>query len=290
MKIKPQRSGSSEFLIMFKQAMNDSLFVQRGDPARLYNLRCSQMPLCPRSILTNWAQRGSFQAMDMRMAYYVAVGHAVHDVMQRYLALTGQLLADYKCRECGTKYPLSHKYECCDLPTQYEEVLISYKGIIGHIDAIFKDRQGRWWIVDFKTCSLTGAPNKKRDPGQNYIRQVKAYAYLLWKQYGIKVEGVMLVFLPRDNPWEPSIWERKLTDEGYETARAELIEQKKRHKQTMEAKSLAEFRTLFKTRCGGPYCDLCKLEAKDLIDRVKNKLHKFPIKSGEIRKKEKARV
>jgi hypothetical protein len=251
--------------------------VSKGDPARLFNLRCSQMPYCPRSVIVNYAIRGMFQAMDMRMAYYVAVGHAVHDVMQRYLALTGTLLADYTCRECGKKWPMSHKYECCDLPTKYDEIEIRFKGIVGHIDAVFKDRQGRYWIVDFKTCSISGASTKKTNPGQNYMRQVKAYAYLLWKQYGIKVHGVMLMFLPRDNPWEPTIWEYVLNDERYEGAKAELIRQRRIHKDTMNAKSLADFRTLFKEKCNGPYCDMCKREAKDLIEMVKSKIKKFPI-------------
>lgn len=278
MKIQPSRTGSAEFLAMFNRSMSDSLFVFKSDPSRLYNLRCSQMPYCPRSVVLNYATRGMYQAMDMRMAYYVGVGHAVHDVMQRYLAQSGTLLADYECRECRKKYPLSHKWECCDTPTRYEEVTINYKGIQGHIDAIFKDKQGRYWIVDFKTCSISGAPGKKRDPGQNYKRQVRAYAFLLWKQYGIKVAGVMLVFLPRDTPWQPTIWELLMTERMYEEAKIELIADRKLHRKTMEAQSLDDMRAIFKTTCGGPYCEACKLEAKELIRRVKNKLKLFPIK------------
>jgi len=281
MKIVPHRSGAAEFLIMFKKALAESLTISRADPSRLFNLRCSQMPYCPRSVIVNYATRGMFQAMDMRMAYYVSVGHAVHNVMQSYLALTGTLLADYECRECGKKWPLSHKYECCDQPTKYEEVTIDYKGIQGHIDAIFRDKKGRYFIVDFKTCSLLGAPAKKRDPGANYRRQVQAYAYLLWKQHGIKVEGVMLVFLPRDNPFSPTIWELKMTDDQYEGAKADLRADLKLQRRTMKAKDLSEFRDLFKTRCGGPYCEACKLEAKELIRKVRSKLDRFPIKKTE---------
>lgn len=263
---------------MFKTMLDESMVVHRSDPERLYNLRCSQLPYCPRSVIINYATRGMFFAMDMRMAYYVGVGHAVHEVMQSYLSLSGAFLADYKCRDCGTAYPLSHQFECCGFPTKYDEVLISYKGVVGHIDAIFKDKQDRYWIVDFKTTSLKSAPSKMRRPGDNYSRQVRAYAYLLWKQYGIKVEGVMLVFLPRDTPWQPSIWEYVMKPADWPAARDELIADRKRHKDTMSSKSLADFRKLFVTNCGNPYCEPCKTDVQKLLKTLAQRLDKFPIK------------
>lgn len=279
--VTPNRSGRAEFLSIFKKALEESDHTTPQDLSRLYNLRCSQIPYCPTSVLLNYAMRGTYFTMDMRMSYYVNVGHAVHHVMQTHLAKTGRFIADYECKECGKKYPLSRKYECCDFPTTYEEVSIDYKGIQGHIDGIFVDSMGRVWIVDYKTCSLTGAETKQVNPGANYKRQVRAYAYLLWKQHGIKAVGCMLVFLPRDNPWQPAIWEHKMGPEEYADAKVELLHDRRIHQLTMKARTVEEMVELSKNNCDNPYCDNCKRsksDTKKLFTRLLEKRNPFPIK------------
>lgn len=281
MKLVPQRTGSAEFLRVFNTTLEEASVVSKSDPSRLFKLRCSQLPYCPRSVIMNYVLRGMHQSMDFRMAYYVSVGNAVHHVMQTFLAMSGTLLADYSCRECGTKYRLSYVHECCGFPTHYEEVTIDWKGIGGHIDAIFKDSKGRLWIVDFKTSSLTGSKVKLKNPGPNYKRQIRAYAYLLWKQYGLRVEGLMLVFLPRDNPWSPVIWELKMDDAQYESAKAELLSDLKLQRRTMRASKIEEIRSLFKTNCGSQYCEFCKKPGSMLLKTVSKKLRSLPIKAAE---------
>ena len=265
MRITPTKSGASEFLKIFSEAFSSTLVVSRQDPKRLFSLRCSQIPYCANSVLLNFGERGVFNATAAMSEYYFSVGHAVHHVMQTYLQESGQLIADYECRECGKKYPLSTQHECCGFPTHYEEVTINYKEIVGHIDAIFKDRQGRVWIIDFKTSSTASAPAKGRKPSAGYSMQVRAYAYLLKKQYGIDVHGVMLVFLPRDNPKTPSIWEHVMTPREYAKIRGELIQQKALHKQTMLCETLEDYKELMPNRCGGLYCRYCNKTDERLL-------------------------
>ena len=193
MKIQPRVSGRAEFLNTYYRIMREGLVLTRTDPHRLYNLRCSQLPYCPRSVILDYLERGKYRPLDLMMAYYTSVGTAVHTVMQTYLSQSGQFLADYSCKHCKIDYPLSHVHECteCGRHTHYEEVTIDVGtkngrlGIQGHIDGIFKDSKGNYWIVDFKTTSVAGAPAKERTPGDGYTRQVKAYAVLLRKQYKI---------------------------------------------------------------------------------------------------------
>lgn len=283
MKIRPARSGKSEFLTTYNKAFKEAIRFQRGDPKRLYNLRCSQLPYCPRSVLANYGLRGLHQPVSMAMAFYTSVGTTVHTVMQSYLPMSGQFLADYECRECGKKYPLSHVHECCDMPTHYEEVSIDVgtkngkNGIQGHIDGIFRDSLGRYWIIDFKTTTLAGAPRKEQDPGEGYRRQIRAYAVLLKRQHGIKVHGVMLVFIPRDNPEKPYIWERVLSDKHYEEGFLELKHDKKLHSKTMVAKTVEEVMALAKTNCGSEYCSYCKMSKPEFSKLVKRILPKLPI-------------
>ena len=187
MKITPTRSGKSEFLTVFNKAMSETLVMTKKDPMRLFRLRCSQIPFCPHNALLQYGAYGMHEATEMMSAYYFAVGHAVHKVVQDYLMQSGQFIADYHCNECGKKYKLSRQVECCGFSTAYEEIEVSYKGIIGHIDGVFVDSKKRVWIIDYKTCTLLNADSKVRRPSQGYSMQVRAYAYLLWKQYKLSL-------------------------------------------------------------------------------------------------------
>ena len=285
MKIKPMRSGKSEFMRVYRKVFDEVILFQKSDPSRLYNLRCSQLPYCPRSVLINHAHKPGLMSLNMQGAFYVSVGTTVHTVMQSYLSQSGQFLADYECKECGTKYPLSHSTECCGFPTSYEEVTIDVgtkngkHGIQGHIDGILKDSRGRYWIVDFKTASKAGADSKEKSPGEGYKRQVRAYAVLLKKQYKIRVAGVMLVFIPRDNPRPENIrvWESLMSDKDFEHGVLELKADKKLHRRTMNASSIEEVLDLFKTKCGSPYCEHCKIPKAELPKVAKRILPKLPI-------------
>lgn len=277
MKIKPTPGGKAAFLKLYHQTMKSQTIREKSDPARLYNLRCSQIPYCPRSVLLKWATTGLHFDMDMAMHFYVNVGHAVHNTMQTYLAQSGQFLADYQCKVCKTWHRLSHKFKCCGVPCDYHELSINYKGILGHIDGVVKIN-GRYYIIDFKTTSLAGSVKKMSKPGVGYIRQITAYAYLIEKQYGIKVAGVMLVFIPRDNPNRPVIWEQEVTEASLEKTRKALKADRSLHKRTMAAKTVPEFKDLATNYCGGEYCDACKMPTPGFLALLKRHRSDFPIK------------
>jgi hypothetical protein len=197
--------------------------------------------------------------MDMRMAYYVSVGTTVHEVMQRYLGRTDQFLADWKCPKCGKWHRQTTQPKCCDVFSEYHELSIKNKYIVGHIDAVYIDARGKYWILDFKTTSLAGAPKKEKDPGQSYIDQIESYAWSVWKQYKIKVEGVMLVFLPRDNPFKPAIYVKPLKfDFDMDRIKRKLKGYYRIHRHAIEASTKAEVLELLEYgRCKDPWCNVC---------------------------------
>lgn len=278
MKITPAQSGSGAFKSLWAHAMKHQTIIERSDPARLYNLRCSAIPYCPRSVLFKWATTGLAFEMEMTMAYYVGVGHAVHDVAQRYLALSGDLLADYRCKVCKKWHRLSHKHTCCGVPCEYHELTIDYKGIVGHIDAVVKIR-GHYYIVDFKTTSINGSYKKQTQPGSSYKAQITAYAYLLQKQYGIRVKGVILAFIPRDNPHRLVTWEAPVTDALLEKTRRALKADKRLHRLTMKAKTMDDFKELLEVFCDDAYCDACrKVSTPGFLKLLKQHRGDFPIK------------
>jgi len=199
------------------------------------------------------------------------MGTVVHSVLQRYLTKSGKILGDYKCHECGTFHKFSYKTECCDFPTEYFELEIDYKGIHGHIDAVYRYK-GSLFILDFKTTSVDSASKKKKDPGVTYREQIETYAYLFELQYREPIAGIMDAFIIRDNPnKEPVVWFRTFTDKTRAEVKKRLIRYKRMHREALDAANAKEARALLDYgRCANEYCDFCNSWKSDSY--VKNKM------------------
>lgn len=194
----------------------------------------------------------------MMGAFYTSIGTAVHSTVQKYLAPSGAFLADYYCHECSTLYKFTHKPECCDFPTEYRELEVSYKGVVGHIDGIFRTKDGKYWIIDYKTTSLKGVIKKLEDPGKTYQAQIIAYAVLLLLQYKIKVEGVALIFIPRDTPKEPHIWEKPIGEQEIAAGRRDLRKWRDEHREIVNMTKVEQALPWIKKRCDDPWCRPCR--------------------------------
>ena len=272
--LKPLSSASigRDFISVYQKTLKNVILSSKNTPSRVLFLRGSQLPFCPAEFFVTHANRGLNRDLDMAGAFYTSVGTTVHEVMQGYLCTSGRFLADYHCRECGTWHRMSYEHECCDFPTAYHEIEISYKGITGHIDAIYTDSQGRLWILDFKTTSRKSAPNKKKNPGVNYIEQLETYAVIFELQYKKKIEGIMDAFILRDNPKEdPIMYTRILTDERRRVVKTRLMLYKKMHQEALDAATLKEALALIKYgRCTNPYCKVCGSDPDVLRNKVKS--------------------
>lgn len=248
----------------------DVFLTGKGDVDRLISLRPSQIPFCPIGFFVRHATHGLMRSQGMQSAFYTEVGRSVHSVVQKYLAHSGRFLSSWKCKQCGKKYKLTVQNECCDFPMQYHEVEINFKGIVGHIDAIFVDRFGNYWIVDFKTTSVKGAPLKPKKPGVDYVEQVETYALMMQLQYKIKIKGVMLMFIKRDNPMDPVIWEHVMTKADYTRVRNRTVEYRKQHRLVLSIKTKAAAMALLSYgKCRNPWCSICKSQvplSKQLLD------------------------
>lgn len=245
---------------------------------RVAELRPSQLPFCAPSFWIENASKGVFRLMSLPMAYYTSVGTTVHTVMQRYMALSNKFLADWECKVCGKKTTHTHENRCCGQLMEYEELTVAVKfpeGVVsGHIDGVYRATDGHYYIIDYKTTSLSSMAEKLKKPPLAYYEQLRCYAYLLYKQFGIQVAGIMLVFIPRDNPRKRGTWAELIDlDDLVDTIPARISRHLKWHHHVMslvdrdEALSLAECKP-----CGDPYCAFCELEDKedklDLISRA----------------------
>lgn len=257
---------------------NDSLKsiqVSKGDLTRMRYLRPSALPFCPVNFFVKNAEQGPLRIMHMEMAFYVKIGTVVHSVVQNYLARSGKFLATWKCKVCGNLRKVSMDNMCCDTPMQYREVLIKYKGVVGHIDAIYLDANGDYWILDYKTTSVSMAKKKASNPGVSYQEQIEAYALMLKLQYGIKVKGVLLMFIKRDSPREPVFFGRVLDKLDFPKIAKRINAYKKLHKEVLRIETLDQALAMHEKygKCKNPMCDTCGSwrSAKDAVERAFNR-------------------
>jgi hypothetical protein len=283
--LRPPRSFSNVFFRHYYERLKDTTVWSDADPTRLQYLRCSALPFCPLDFFAKVATNGMARSLDMNGVFYTRVGTAVHDVMQTVLAYGNtHLFGDWKCHKCGALEHFSTARTCCGWPMAYQEVTVNYGGINGHVDTLFAlnpaaaaevsllpeaermeaAKSLELVIVDYKTTSESAKEDKKRSPPLTYQSQIKAYAWLLRKQYGLNIQGVMLVFIPRDNPAKPTIWEYVLTDTDYKLILQDLRLWKAAHKAALNIASLEDVAALYENfgTCTDQYCDTCK--AKDV--------------------------
>ena len=240
-----------------------SIKAESQDMSRVLALRPSGLPICPVDFFIKHANYGASRVLDMRGAFFVTIGSSVHEVVQTYLASSGKFLARWECLVCGTLRKCSMDHECCDLQMKYHEIVIDIpfrKGrIVGHIDAVFRDSKGRYWIVDYKTCSVEGYPKKKKDPSRAYLEQVEAYAYTLYVQYGILVAGVVLMFIRRDNPNDPIVYHHLVNKSRHKRIETRLAKYMLMHQEVLAVKTKSEALDLLRYgKCKNKYCKTCK--------------------------------
>lgn len=302
MQLKPGRSFAQEFLKHYAMSMKEVEVWSPADPHRVLSLRCSSLPFCPLDFFTTIANHGMARSLDMRGLFYTSVGTTVHTVMQRALSLKGgRLFGDWKCRKCYAFEPMSTVRMCCGEPMQYEELSIDYKGIKGHVDTLFaldgKEAQRiaflskeerfeaaktlEFVIVDYKTTSEKAKYKKQKDPGDGYKSQIRAYSYLLNRQYGLNIVGVMLAFIPRDNPQYPTVWEQAILPHDLRIIREDLRRWKSAHRRVIRASKWLHIKEILDEYglCTDPYCDTCR--AKD-VEHVLKTAYKRAKEEGHL--------
>ena len=267
MRLRPDVDFGVEFKRLYAGAWDNVTVVSKRDPKRLLNLRCSQLPFCPLEFFFNTSRSPRFQQSSMASMYYTSVGTTVHTVMQTALMQhSDKIIGNWTCLECGLVKKFTTQPRCCGFPMQYEELDIDYKGIQGHVDTLFltnkpkKIKNGKFWVVDYKTCSMNNKDAKMKNPGDAYKEQILSYVVLLTKQYNIHIEGAMLVFIPRDNPKEPSVWSHKVTDADFKGQVKKLKKYRMAHKAILNASKFKDLLRIYDEfgMCQKQDCPVCR--------------------------------
>lgn len=141
--------------------------------------------------------------------YYVNVGSVAHTAIQSWVGYCKRVLGNWKCVNCKRMYPLQTKprecKECLHRLFDYKEIGGVYKNsIYWHSDALYRDKRGRYWVIDYKTSYVSGI-REQRTHGTKYPYkdnkiQIETYCLLLEKKLKIKIEGWMLLYAARDFP------------------------------------------------------------------------------------------
>lgn len=191
----------------------DSALVDMGrltaPSTRKKEFRCSSLPFCP--IRSAFLEK---QEENFRKSFYVEIGTAVHKVVQFWLSrgmAADDMFGIWVAKDGRkTKQPMLRRKAVKILKTEeleYEEVTIKWKELSGHVDLITHIGNGEYVVWDFKTTDLGGKRQfadwkRKFRTSPNYFIQIRSYAALLRKLFGINIVAWGLIIVDRDRPIE----------------------------------------------------------------------------------------
>jgi len=185
-------------------------------------LRVSGFPFCGLQMAYKKLSRHVPPIDNAMKSYYCGVGTVAHEVFQRWLGSRGSIYGDWTCTNPKCKVTLvecSNKNKCpkCKIEMRYEEFTVrAFKHVTGHLDGIFRDRYGRYWVIDYKTSSVKALESQKLLPTLPYkknVVQVETYSALIEREYNIEISGWMLLYIARDDPRQVKVYGGTTTKE-----------------------------------------------------------------------------
>lgn len=222
-----------ELRAYIKDAMENQTVDDFERPKRRLELHPSSFPYCGIRDLYEFVQQAPAPMGQLTFAssYFTSVGTLVHELIQTFMGKGGRVWGHWKCsmhkHGCGytALEEISPYHDCpvCGHGCVYEEIGFKvnidgeeaeageYVWLDGHMDCLYEDSDGDFWIVDYKTTLLMKANKHAKDGktlanNSTYRAQQRAYVTLthrrFGKSHGIKPKGWILVFLPRDIPFQ----------------------------------------------------------------------------------------
>jgi hypothetical protein len=195
----------------FKQYYLDAVATQVEDErTHEERLRVSGFPYCPLKHAYKQMTAHVKKDIDMSGRYYVEVGTVAHELMQDWMGRAGQIYGQWKCRTPGCKgfRAISRKNKCpiCKGRMNYEELTVkAFKNVSGHLDGIWRSKNGEYYVIDYKTSSARIIQSQKSHgmlPYHHNVAQIRAYCALIELMFDIKISGWILMYVSRDSPMD----------------------------------------------------------------------------------------
>lgn len=193
-----------------------------------FQFRSSKLPICNREYVLHHRypkEERPLRGEEYTFNFYVKIGSAVHEVVQRFLGMAGFLYGDWTC--CGVTEHLregSKLCPVCETPQLYGE--LAPESELGmHVDGVTITYNG---VTEFKTTSAANLL-KLENPYDTHMEQATCYLRALNIQYGWNLDKLIFVYFSRDNPKEFKVMVRRplpttYTDtlEGFALAKKQL--------------------------------------------------------------------
>jgi hypothetical protein len=210
---KAMRSVLAEFKAYYSGLVDSNEYKSpdEEDRKREDRLRVSAFPYCGLKHLhkrLNCDEEEQEEEVSFGMKYYTSVGTQTHRYIQYVLGHGTQILGHWKCltKGCEGTKAITFRNMCpvCKRPMEYEELTVRRgKHLTGHIDGVWRAKDGRYYIVDYKTSSVDAIQNNPQTgfmPYPKNVAQIVAYCALIEQQYNIEISGWILMYVARDNP------------------------------------------------------------------------------------------
>lgn len=179
------------------------LIEQPVDPRRVFFLRPSSLPFCGLRRFFTFATKGipTSRFMDSGGHYNVNMGTQAHELVQDVMARGGRIWGDWECSSCRHKRHWSTLAACpkCGSRMNYHEIEVAWRAWRGHIDGVYQDSNGDFWIIDYKTTSEAKIVKGKIEVAVTYRAQQERYVVFVEQKYQVKVKGWALIYASRDN-------------------------------------------------------------------------------------------
>lgn len=168
--------------------------------------RGSNLPFCQMDMalttLADWYDFTPNRRATFLSDMYMDIGTAVHTTMQRWLARTGKLWGDWHCYNCQHVWFWSKNHICerCGKQGTYKELSLAVGDLTGHCDG-FIQLLKYLLLLEIKTTSTKKmtADDLIYHPYPHYIAQTSSYRESVRRQYKKRTDGVMFLFVPRDD-------------------------------------------------------------------------------------------
>lgn len=264
----------------------NSVCLSPQNVSRVLDVHPSSLPFCGYSFIINWLYLKGLSACRMQDEFVLGTGTHFHNILEKYMGEeNSNLYGTWFCNSCGSVVctGLKPKDICphcgAEYTLRYSELGINYKGIVGHVDTIMQDKNGDFWIVDYKTTTLDKLQQKAQDPGENYKTQIFTYALLVKLQYKIKIKGVCLLFIAKEKPSleNTSTWICLVNNKDTAKVKKILKEAVSLKRALVKAKDWNDIKKLPLHKCSNPYCPICCKEEKDIRKILKNLCEKNPL-------------
>jgi len=180
-----------------------------------FQFRSSKLPVCNREYVLHHrypVEERPIRGEEYTFNFYVKIGSAVHEVVQRFLGMDGFLYGDWTC--CGVTDHFregSSLCSVCEKPQLYGE--LAPESELGmHVDGVTITYNG---VTEFKTTSSKNL-DKLEDPYDTHLIQATCYLRALNDQYGWSLDKLIFVYFSRDNPKEFKVFVRRPLPDTYE--------------------------------------------------------------------------